>query len=103
MSVKIEAAEALTRKAGNLKDLGQKLSRESAMAKYYASEVAVQASTECVQIHGGYGYTKRFPCGKILPRLQTLHDWGRHLRNPEGGYFKGYCQEWRIIPLITLI
>ncbi|MFN8281254.1 MAG: acyl-CoA dehydrogenase family protein [Saprospiraceae bacterium] len=64
MSVKIEAAEALTRKAGNLKDLGQKLSRESAMAKYYASEVAVQASTECVQIHGGYGYTKDFPAEK---------------------------------------
>ncbi len=64
MAVRIEAAEALTRKAGNLKDLGQKLSRESAMAKYYASEVAVQASTECVQIHGGYGYTKDFPAEK---------------------------------------
>jgi len=40
-------------------------SKESAMAKYYASEVAVKASTEAVQIFGGYGYTKDFPVEKF--------------------------------------
>ncbi|MEP7195858.1 MAG: acyl-CoA dehydrogenase family protein [Saprospiraceae bacterium] len=66
VAVKIEAAELLTRKAGNMKDLGQKLSKESAMAKYYASEVCVLAATESVQIHGGYGYTKDFPAEKYF-------------------------------------
>ncbi len=64
IACKIEAAELLTRKAGSMKDLGQKLSKESAMAKYYASEVCVMAATESVQIHGGYGYTKDFPAEK---------------------------------------
>ncbi|MEO6692381.1 MAG: acyl-CoA dehydrogenase family protein [Saprospiraceae bacterium] len=64
IAVKIEAAEVLTRQAGNMKDLGQKLTKESAMAKYYASEVCVLASIEAVQIHGGYGYTKDFPAEK---------------------------------------
>ncbi|NOT36635.1 MAG: acyl-CoA dehydrogenase [Saprospiraceae bacterium] len=64
MAVKIEAAEALTRQAGYMKDNGIKMTKESAMAKYYASEICVQASTEAVQIHGGYGYTKDFPAEK---------------------------------------
>jgi alkylation response protein AidB-like acyl-CoA dehydrogenase len=41
------------------------MTKESAMAKYYASEVAVRASTEAVQIFGGYGYTKDFPVEKF--------------------------------------
>ncbi len=65
MAVKIEAAEMLTRKAGFLKDKGEKSTKISAMAKYYASEIAVQISTDAVQIHGGYGYTKDFPVEKF--------------------------------------
>lgn len=65
MATEIEAAELLTRKAGALKDQGKKMTTAGAMAKYYASEVCVRASTEAVQIHGGYGYTKDFPVEKF--------------------------------------
>lgn len=65
MATKIEAAELLTRQAGFMKDAGKKMTKEAAMAKYYASEVAVQVSTDAVQVHGGYGYTKDFPVEKF--------------------------------------
>ncbi|MFN7115899.1 MAG: acyl-CoA dehydrogenase family protein [Saprospiraceae bacterium] len=65
MAVKVEAAELLTRKAGDLKNRGEKATKVSAMAKYYASEIAVQISTDAVQVHGGYGYTKDFPVEKF--------------------------------------
>lgn len=65
MATKIEAAELLTRQAGSLKDAGKKCTRESAMAKYYASEISCQVSNEAVQIFGGYGYTKDFPVEKF--------------------------------------
>ncbi|HEX5625695.1 MAG TPA: acyl-CoA dehydrogenase family protein [Saprospiraceae bacterium] len=64
MSLKIEAAELLTRQAAKMKDQGLKMTREAAMAKYYASEIAVQVSTDAVQVFGGYGYTKDFPVEK---------------------------------------
>ncbi len=64
MATKISAAELLTRQAGALKDSGQKCTQEAAMAKYYASEISVQISTDAIQIHGGYGYTKDFPVEK---------------------------------------
>ncbi len=65
MATKIEAAELLTRKAGEKKDNGQKMTKIGAMAKYFASETAVEVSTDAVQIHGGYGYTKDFPVEKF--------------------------------------
>ena len=65
MATKIEAAELLTRQAGVLKDAGKKCTKEAAMAKYYASEVSVQVSTDAVQVFGGYGYTKDFPVEKF--------------------------------------
>lgn len=65
MATRIQAAELLTRQAAQLKDNGKKMTLESAMAKYYASEVAVYASNEAVQIFGGYGYTKDFPVEKF--------------------------------------
>ena len=64
MATKLEAAKLLTFRAADLKNKGQKVTRESAMAKYYASECAVENSTEAVQIFGGYGYTKDFPVEK---------------------------------------
>jgi len=54
----------LTYRAADLKNRHKKVSKESAFAKYYASEVAVKVSTEAVQIFGGYGYTKDFPVEK---------------------------------------
>ncbi|ERJ60094.1 MULTISPECIES: acyl-CoA dehydrogenase family protein [Sphingobacterium] len=66
MATKIEASELLIRQAGYLKDTNQKVTKEGAMAKLYASEVAVEASNESVQIHGGYGFTKDFPAEKFF-------------------------------------
>jgi alkylation response protein AidB-like acyl-CoA dehydrogenase len=64
MATRIEAARLLTFRAAELKDLGKPVNKESAMAKLYASEVAVQVADEGVQIFGGYGYTKDFPAEK---------------------------------------
>jgi alkylation response protein AidB-like acyl-CoA dehydrogenase len=65
MATEIEAAELLTMQAADLKNQNKKCSKESAFAKYYASEVAVRCATESVQIFGGYGYTKDFPVEKF--------------------------------------
>jgi alkylation response protein AidB-like acyl-CoA dehydrogenase len=64
MATQIEAARLLTQQAASLKDAGRKTTRESAMAKLFASEVAVRVAEESVQIHGGYGYTKDYPAEK---------------------------------------
>jgi alkylation response protein AidB-like acyl-CoA dehydrogenase len=65
MLTEIEAAELLTYQAAYRKNNGQKVTREGAMAKYYASEVAVKVCNEAVQIFGGYGFTKDFPVEKF--------------------------------------
>lgn len=65
MAVKIEGAELLINRASWLKNNHQKVTTESAIAKYYASEICVQVSTDAVQIFGGYGYTKDFPVEKF--------------------------------------
>jgi alkylation response protein AidB-like acyl-CoA dehydrogenase len=64
MATQIEAARLLTCRAAELKNRHMPVTRESAMAKLYASEVAVHVANECVQIFGGYGYTKDFPAEK---------------------------------------
>lgn len=64
MATKIEAASLLTYQAADLKSKGKSVNRESAMAKLYASEIAVEVANEGVQIFGGYGYTKDFPAEK---------------------------------------
>ena len=66
MATEIEAAELLIMNAVFRKSNGLKLSKESAMAKLFASEVAVKASNEAVQIFGGYGYIKEFPAEKFF-------------------------------------
>lgn len=65
MATEIEAAQLLIDQSCYLKNEGLPMTKESAMAKYYASEVAVKVSTESVQIFGGYGYTKDFPVEKF--------------------------------------
>jgi len=65
MATEIMAAELLTLQAADLKNRGLPMTKEAAMAKYYASEVAVKTATEAVQIFGGYGYTKDFPVEKF--------------------------------------
>src|ERR1700761_158494 len=65
MATEIAAAELLTMQAADLKNRHLPMTKESAMAKYYASEVAVRVATDAVQIFGGYGYTKDFPVEKF--------------------------------------
>ena len=65
MATKIEASELLIQQACDLKMKGLPMTKEAAMAKYYSSEVAVEVSTDAVQIFGGYGYTKDFPVEKF--------------------------------------
>jgi alkylation response protein AidB-like acyl-CoA dehydrogenase len=74
MATEIEAARLLTYRAAFLKDQGRRVTKESAMAKLYASEVAVRAANEAVQILGGYGYTKDYPAERYLrdSKLTTI-------------------------------
>jgi alkylation response protein AidB-like acyl-CoA dehydrogenase len=65
MVTEIAAAELLTLQACDLKQKGLPVTQQAAMAKYYASEVAVKVANEAVQIFGGYGYTKDFPVEKF--------------------------------------
>ena len=65
MATSIEAARLLTYRAGFLKDQGQRVTRESAMAKLFSSEIAVRVADEAVQIHGGYGFIKDYPVEKF--------------------------------------
>ena len=65
MATEIEAAELLIMSAADLKNQGKNVTKQSAMAKYFASEVCVRTATEAVQIFGGYGYTKDFPVEKF--------------------------------------
>lgn len=66
MATKIEASELLVRRAGHLKDLNHSVTKESAMAKLFASETAVEVSNESVQIFGGNGFTKDYPAEKYF-------------------------------------
>jgi alkylation response protein AidB-like acyl-CoA dehydrogenase len=61
MATQIDAARLLMYRAAYLKDKGRKVTKESAMAKLYASEISVKVCEEAIQIHGGYGYTKDYP------------------------------------------
>jgi alkylation response protein AidB-like acyl-CoA dehydrogenase len=65
MATEIAAAELLTLQACDLKNRHLPMTKEAAMAKYYASEVAVKVANDAVQVFGGYGYTKDFPVEKF--------------------------------------
>ncbi len=66
MATKVAASRLLTHRAAWLRDSGQEHTTESSMAKWYASEVAVEAALDAVQIHGGYGFTKDYPVERYL-------------------------------------
>jgi len=71
-ATRIEAARLLTYRAAYLKDKGQRTTLESAMAKLYASEIAVKMTDDCVQIHGGYGFVKDYPAEKYFRDVKLL-------------------------------
>ena len=65
MATAIDAARLLTHRAAHLKDRGERVTKESAMAKLFASEAAVRVCDEALQIHGGYGFIKDYPVEKF--------------------------------------
>ena len=90
MMIKIEPARLLVWRAAALKDKGQRNTIEASIAKYAASEAAVDCANLAIQVHGGYGYIDEFPVGKYLrdARVTTLYEgtsqvqkliMGRHL------------------------
>jgi butyryl-CoA dehydrogenase len=66
LSTKIEAARLLTYKAAVLKDQHRPYAEIAAMAKLMASQVAMETTTQCLQLHGGYGYTKDYPIERMM-------------------------------------
>jgi len=66
MATKIEAARMLVYKAARLKDQGKDYIKAAAMAKLYASDIAMWVTTEAVQVHGGYGYVKEFHVERLM-------------------------------------
>jgi alkylation response protein AidB-like acyl-CoA dehydrogenase len=71
-AARVEAARLLTYRAAWLKDHGRRMTLESAMAKLYASEIAVKASEDAVQIHGGYGFVKDYPAEKFFRDVKLV-------------------------------
>ncbi len=71
-ATRIEAARLLTYRAAYLKDRGKRVTKESAMAKLFASEAAVAAADDCVQIHGGYGFVKDYPAEKYFRDVKLV-------------------------------
>jgi alkylation response protein AidB-like acyl-CoA dehydrogenase len=71
-ATRIEAARLLTYRAAYLKDRGVRMTRESSMAKLFASETAVKVADDCVQIHGGYGFVKDYPAEKYFRDVKLL-------------------------------
>ena len=71
-ATRIEAARLLTYRAAYLKEQGKRTTLESAMAKLYASEIAVRVADDCVQIHGGYGFVKDYPAEKYFRDVKLL-------------------------------
>jgi alkylation response protein AidB-like acyl-CoA dehydrogenase len=65
MATQVDAARMLTRRAAQMKDAGQRSDLEAGMAKLFASEAAYFCATECLRIHGGYGYSKEYEIERI--------------------------------------
>lgn len=72
LATRIEAGRLLTYRAAYLKETGRSTTLEASMAKLFASEVAVRAAEECVQIHGGYGFVKDYPAEKFYRDVKLL-------------------------------
>ena len=72
MATEIQAARLLTYKAAFYKDNNRDINLHAAMAKYYASEIATKATSEAIQIHGGYGFIKEFPVEKLYRDVKLM-------------------------------
>ena len=76
MAIEIEAARLLIRKSAGMKDNHMNFGSLASMAKVYASEVAMRASSECVQIHGGYGYISETGVERLMrdAKITQIYD-----------------------------
>ncbi len=76
MAVDCEAARLLVYRAGHLKNKGVRNTLETSMAKYFASEAAVRAATDAIQVHGGYGYSNEYPVERYLrdAKVATIYE-----------------------------
>jgi alkylation response protein AidB-like acyl-CoA dehydrogenase len=72
MALKIELARTMVYKAAWLKDQGRPFSKEAAMCKLYASEIAMENASEAIQIHGGYGYMKEYEVERYMRDAKLL-------------------------------
>jgi alkylation response protein AidB-like acyl-CoA dehydrogenase len=75
MSAQIEAARLLVRRAAWLKDQGRSVAREAAEAKLFASEMAARVTTDALQIHGAYGYSKEFTIERLYRDVRVYQIW----------------------------
>ena len=90
MLVKLETARLLSYRAAAYAQLGHpNLPKYSAMAKYYASEVAVQVANDALQVHGGYGFTKDYPIEKMYrdAKILTIYEGTSQIQKNEIGVF----------------
>jgi len=76
MCVDLDAARLLVYRAGHLKNKGARNTLETSMAKYFASEAAVRAATDAIQVHGGYGYSNEYPVERYLrdAKVATIYE-----------------------------
>ena len=76
MATEIEAARLMVYNAARLKDAGQPFLTQAAMAKLYASEMAQRVASMCVDLHGGYGFTKEYPVEKLYrdAKIGTIYE-----------------------------
>jgi alkylation response protein AidB-like acyl-CoA dehydrogenase len=72
MATQIEAARALTLRAGRMRDAGEPFGPQAAMAKLFASDTAMRVATDAVQVHGGYGYVDEFPAERYMREAKVL-------------------------------
>ena len=72
MATKIEASKHLVYHAALLKDQGQNVIKEAAMAKLFSSEAAMQITTDAIQLHGGYGYIKEYNVERFFRDAKIL-------------------------------
>ena len=78
LATDVEAARLMTYNAARLKDAGVPFLKEAAMAKYFTSQVAERVASECLEVYGGYGFTRDYPAEKFLRDCEDRQDLRGH-------------------------
>ena len=95
MTTQIDAARLLVRRAAFNHDVGLPFTKEAAMAKLYASEVAMDVTTKCVQIYGGYGYIREYPMERMMRDAKITEIYEALLRFREWSSLVRFCAKKR--------